>query len=340
MLNLPSSAINIGNPVNTSHPLNFERVAWWKVLRPWTGGDVFYDIVQGPSGFSNGVMSGTNTPPPAWSANSHAGGDGSILFPAQSGTVGAIQSISVNQIANAPTTNTATFSAWVNPIGFTEFGAVLATHNEMGIIMSGGTSNSQGNPPFTVCWNDTSAEFRANTGLFPTLNAWQFVVGVINGSSETTYLINPQGSLSSFNQTITSTARSLNVVWGLGSTAADAGRPWVGNLDDISIWSRALSLTEILQLYDLSQRGYPGVLNRNKPFLFVPSSVVIVPGSANLTSSSTLTCQGSLIKNGSASCICESTFMASAGLPNVNTDVHGIATSITPDFRYATVTDN
>ena len=36
----------------------------------------------------------------------------------------------------------------------------------------------------------------------------------------------------------------------------------VGSVDDVQFYSRGCSAVEILQIYNLSQRGYPGVLNR------------------------------------------------------------------------------
>lgn len=39
-------------------------------------------------------------------------------------------------------------------------------------------------------------------------------------------------------------------------------QPFSGKMDNISIWSRTLSASEVLADYNLSRQGYPGVLQR------------------------------------------------------------------------------
>jgi Concanavalin A-like lectin/glucanases superfamily/Bacterial Ig-like domain (group 3) len=338
MLNLPSSAINIGSPVNQNHPLNFERIAWWKVLKPWTGGNTFYDLVSNTSSIANGTLSGgSGDGLPVFSSNSHVGGEGSIQF-TKAGQLVSVPGIPIfNRFVGSNTTS-ATFAAWVNPTAFVGSGTILLTR-PAGIGLFASTNNDAF---VTTSWNNTSAEFGAATNLALTLNQWQFVAGVVNGTSETTYLINPQGSLSSFNQTITAASKSLNAAWTIGDDPQFLTRTSLGSLDDISIWGRALSENEILQLWELSQRGYPGVLNRNKPFLFVPGSVTIVSGSAalssqstlsstaicvinssaNLSDSSVLIADGSVLFSGKAPLVCNSSMLAA---PNL---IHGGSASL------------
>ncbi len=60
----------------------------------------------------------------------------------------------------------------------------------------------------------------------------------------------------------------------VGNDPGTAGRFLSGYVDDITIYNRALSLTELQADYELSLQGYPGTLNRMDPMLYGPSSVV------------------------------------------------------------------
>jgi len=49
---------------------------------------------------------------------------------------------------------------------------------------------------------------------------------------------------------------------------------FTGSLDDVAVWNRGLTDAEAARDYDLSRRGYPGVLNRIDAALWaVPAAV-------------------------------------------------------------------
>jgi hypothetical protein len=78
--------------------------------------------------------------------------------------------------------------------------------------------------------------------------------------------------------TTTGVVAANSVAVGIGNRVAvnTGGRGWDGYIADVSIWKRALSPAEVLADYDLSQRGYPGVLRRNRP-LSVCAGAALVP---------------------------------------------------------------
>ena len=146
---------------------------------------------------------------------------------------------------NAPNINvTSTFSlsAWIKPT------SVASTYAIMG--ERSGTSRTwafyvrpTGQLGFTLSaindYNSSSAGLLAGV--------WQHVIAVINGTSLTIY----KDGVSVYSTTMANTVVNDSTALGIGDQNGDsASSPFLGSLDDVRIYNRALSQAEITALYN------------------------------------------------------------------------------------------
>ena len=99
-----------------------------------------------------------------------------------------------------------------------------------------------------------NAATTSNNGL------WHHGAGTWDGTNMTVYVDGVKSNSIAF-----SVAPAYNVsnAVSIGSILQPGrGAYYNGSCDEVSIYSRALSASEILQKYNLSRQGYPGLLNR------------------------------------------------------------------------------
>ncbi len=104
-----------------------------------------------------------------------------------------------------------------------------------------------------------------SSGTVWSSNTWYRVLVSVTGTTATFYLNGVQDGG-------TATISALSSYTGLryvGSGTIGASPLWTGNIDDVTIWSRALSAAEARADHDLSLAGYPRVLIG--PQLYVPA---------------------------------------------------------------------
>ncbi len=234
--------VDVLNPVNPHHPLNQGRVGWWVVLPQTDGGRQWFDLIAGRH-FA--LTSGSS-----WVSAARPGGLAraiSATDPSLSITWGLVGSNLSRTIA-----------FWVRPTS--------ATANR-GFASVGATAAS-GNPHWLMLTKNTGlfevyhgGNYREGLSLF-TQNVWARMVYTYNAADNDTGLyIN---GVREYTGTVadSTTAENTNLYAGSGFPSAFGG--W---LDDFAVWNRALSPAQVRADYDLSQQGYPGVLNR-QPFFF------------------------------------------------------------------------
>lgn len=232
------------SPVNRAHPLNRGRVAWWLSIPGMIGGRQFFDLM----GLSHGTL--TNfTSTSGWRGTTRVGGWGNLLF---DGTDDYIETGKIVQLSGD-------YSLAVSFLTYST--AIQRIFNTRGVA-SGATPASEGGIAYGL---NSGAFFGGNIGgsavsssAVSTNVAYRAVVRVSGGIC-TIYLNGSPASSPTSLGTYTPATQTLTI----GNT--DGGSParwWSGLLDDITIYSRALSPAEAQQDYILSQQGYPDVLNR------------------------------------------------------------------------------
>ncbi len=147
--------------------------------------------------------------------------------------------------------NTVTITAWVkrngDQIGWAGI-AFCRTGAASGLGFSGNAVNQ-----LQYHWNDAAATYSFVSGLTVPDNVWAFVALVIEPSKGTLYL---NGSANSAINAVANTAGTLGVI-NIGQDTADATRRVKGLIDDVRIYSRALTPAQIQDLFNGIAPSWP-----------------------------------------------------------------------------------
>lgn len=231
---IPEGPVYYGQPVNWSHPLNRGRLAWWLPLPWWSGGIRLQDLC--------GKAHGTLTDGPTWSGR--RGRPGALAPELQfDGTNDYVLT------SNLDTGSVFTLAFWARN---------EATSSTIRAVCRSSAANAAS----LYRWSDGTWAFytegstnNALTSTGATGTAWTHVVGVYDGTTKYLYI---NGVL--HNSFVVTTGASGSAAFRIGGDAFS--QMWQGGIGDGRVYNRALSASEVQQLYQLSRRGYPGVLNR------------------------------------------------------------------------------
>ena len=239
-----SGAINLGNPVSSS-PLNRGLVGWWLALPQRMGGGQLLDLCQ-PGKHS--VL--TNTP--TWqSAAGRPGGYGAIKM------AGSTQQLVVtgNPLAGFSECTVAcwflaasNFFAVNAPVRCLDFGS---TGDGYRLLLDSANPSKMN---FII-----SEAFSSGTAIsdaaFPT-NTWTHCAGTLSTGGTVTLYINGIAQATTATKAATF-SHTVNLTLGQDSDASKTG-----NQDDMRLWSRCLSASEMMSIYNDSRTGYGLTLNR------------------------------------------------------------------------------
>lgn len=245
----PTSAgqgVTLGGTLNRSHPLNFGLVARWLALPGRTSGPRAYDL----AGSNHGTLAGGA----AWVTTTRAGASGAIACTATTDEV----DLGPNSTL-FPSPTDASVLLWHR-----KRDATLRPSAAFGLA---GTADGPHRVGCHLPYSDGTAYF--DWGGFAAGNRvsvaglawdtgwhrWAFTVG--GGLGQRIYR---DGVLVASNantptRTLTTDGFALN--------HGNGGDGDLADFDDVTLYLRAVSPAEVAADYDLSRRGYPGVLNRS-----------------------------------------------------------------------------
>ena len=223
---------------NRRHPLNRGRVSWWLTLPHLSGTGRWFDIVGNNHGTLTSMANANN----GWRPTYRPGGWGAVQFDGSAAYVASSTTYAGNF----------TLAAW--------FRASVVNGSYQCLMGKGGPSGLMEGKLYlwsnnALCvYTGSASALVGNTVI--TAGVWHRVYAVVSGGSSCfMYLdgrLDVAGSVSS---------GSSPYSFQIGKDPAGADQYFGGQVDDVSIWSRALSAAEVKADYDLSRRGYPGVLN-------------------------------------------------------------------------------
>jgi hypothetical protein len=256
----PASAgfVHLQAPVRRQHPVVRSLEAWWRVLPGRAGGPTWYDLMgEHPGTLANMTTAVTS----GWSATSRPGGDGDLRFD------GVNDAIQVTGLLGSPAA--ITVSAWVYLQTAGTNGSEVISLGDVVSVRLDQTSTGLACAYYIggSVWNQTIfAAFYAGTG-------WHHVAYVVNpaGSSQVVYVDGLPVASTTFSNAIVYTGLGANTFLGQHGNA-EAGFVWVGHLDDARVWQRALSASEVAQVYRESQAEDPALLVRLFPVAIPPPS--------------------------------------------------------------------
>ena len=237
--------INPWQPINLSHPLNRGLVACWQSIPGYQRSSVIRDLCRHNDPHDLDLNIGSDSVAGKWSGASRHGGLGEWSF---DGTSDFFEAVTVpKQIQNL---SKLTVSAWIKT---TASGQYLVEQ------WRGGSGQH-----FTLVWGFTAgkAQFYVANGGIPSSGAssqsiddgvWHMITGVYDEIKVYIYVDGVEGN-SSANTTplITTTTAPLRI--------GNVDGPL--HFDDVRIYDRGLSASEVRQLYYASQERLSPLLNR------------------------------------------------------------------------------
>lgn len=235
----PARPVYLPRPVNWSHPLNRGRVVWFLALPGRVGGSTWYNLAAS----AHGAIGNATTSSSGWRPTTRPGGFGHFAFDSSD------DQVDVPAFAIPQGTAPRSWAAW-----FRTSATGLKVLFDQGDTTANGTR-------FLLYDSGTGKMRLEMTGdtVFGTTTvtdgAWHRVVGTHDGSNASLYI---DGLLEGSKFWLMNTPTTV----GRFGRSVDNSVSWPGEIDDVTSWARVLTAAEVRADYDLSRRGYPGVLNR------------------------------------------------------------------------------
>lgn len=249
--------LNASDPVNAMHPQARGLQNWWRVIRPRAGGDTWYDLMGKQHGTLTNMASGSG-----WSGSVRPGGEGELRF---DGSDDRIVLPSTGFVANLTAW---TVLAWFKS-GTTAKAYIYQEHDSAtnAQLVIGLNENTAGD--LTVFnYDGVSTALGINaTSPVPNDDRWHHVAAVQRSKSALDLYMDGvllASDTASTLPTIPIDARTIGA-------RDDGTAPWVGPLDDLQVYTRALTAGEIQARYRESARGEPTLLTRLFP-VSIPST--------------------------------------------------------------------
>lgn len=218
---------------------------------------VSYYKLDGNANDEKGTNNGTGTDM-TYSAANGKFGQGGIFN-------GSTSRIQANDSASLSITGNYTFNLWINPDTLPTSGnfmSFLCKYDVVAAVNSGWDfrlyNNSGTQEIDLIHGNNTDNPTATYITTLPT-GVWTMLTGVYNGSTLKIYVNAVERASTNTAINPADNAKKLNIGnFGLytPSGPAELGRYFDGNLDDISIFNRALTVGEILTLYKDTLQGY------------------------------------------------------------------------------------
>ena len=213
---------------------------------PSTNNSPAYDYVGGYFGFYGaGVQNGFNN-----TVAGPAAGDSFPGFNAANAAVQTTLNAANSRVSVLPwnlKTNTVTLTAWINPNG--------GQNPNEGLVFCRGGATVAGlcyaaTGTLGYNWNNESDTFNWNSGLTPPPGQWSLVALVVTPTSATIYVLNTSG-LAASQHVYNHLSMPFEGTTVIGDDPAGTGgnRSFSGRIDDVAVFNRALSPSDILALY-------------------------------------------------------------------------------------------
>jgi hypothetical protein len=260
MFGAATSAVDVVTVMLPSTPYE-QQLVWTQPLcyyaldetsDPASGHASALDFIAGANGFYGSQTENGNT-------NYNIAGpdpdEGFLGFSTTNSAVAIINSLeqSSSFVTVPPlniTTNTVTFTLWINPAQTQSGWAVLDTY----LAPSGGPVNgvnyTGGGGTLGYHWNND--QYNWDSGLTPPIGQWSFIALVIMPTGAIEYMFNANGMAAATN-IYTSKVQSINVSGGIGGDLYDAN--FNGDIGQVATFNQSLTQTQLTNLWIAATTG-------------------------------------------------------------------------------------
>lgn len=240
--------IDPSSPINWDDELNRGLISRWLALPDQQRGVFWRDLCKR----NHGTL--TSMTPAAWGgARGRPGGWGSLSFDGTDDYVDAGSPSSLN-LSSSPVT----YSAWVKTNAVNSVHHYIAGDYNSNGVMNSGAILLRSTNVFNLVWGDVSIVSGTTT---PNTGQWYHVVGVREGSSGNwtgrIYVNGVQEASAS-----TATNPHAQQSFSIGRPGAYNGFYWNGLIDDACIYNRALSASDVRELYEDQMQFSPRTIRR------------------------------------------------------------------------------
>lgn len=254
------SSIGYGSPCNKLAPLNRELVGWWLVLPKRYGGLLLIDL----AGVRHGVLTNmdTSSATSGWGATTRQGGYGEVRYDGSNDYV-LVSSAKILSGLTDWSMCVCEKTTSSNVVGGKAMYCERASGGLDILKLDSVDTTSQNSAIITM--RDDSATLLQVRGT-ATINdgAWHQIVGVKAGTAVTLYVDGKQDASGTWSGTNTFTNASDSRI---GTDQLSALSAWNGSIDDVRLYTRALSASEVSGLFQASRQGYRREINRQTFFM-------------------------------------------------------------------------
>jgi len=193
-------------------------------------------------------------------------------FPANNTTLGSLNG-SLNSFATLPAnnalrlnTNAVTIAAWVNPTTLNPKAGIVFERNQTNGSTDVNGLNLTTNNTLGYAWNNSAASLGWDSGLTLPTSAWSFVVLVVTPTNTTIYMYNTNQQASASFVTANAIA-SFNGLIEINNDPQDVNGARIFGADtaEVSVFRRALSAAEVVQLYTTGSGEPVGPIISSQP---------------------------------------------------------------------------
>jgi hypothetical protein len=251
----PGLLVDMVQPVNLLHPQNRGLVAWYLALPGITGGSRFVNICR--AGDKDGNH-GTLTNGPTWGGALDSGGSGSIGLDSTDDT------ITMDYAALRPSAVTLAMTYNATSVGAV-FRSVAGIHWQAGygFVIAGSANTLRF---FINGWDPFYSGGDSQVDAAFTAGVTRRVVGTYDGANVKIYvegaLIDTSGSYTTAINYAPAAEGGVTQPFRIGALLPAGNVPNAGSIDDVRVYNRALSASEVASLYIQSRLGHPDTLNR------------------------------------------------------------------------------
>jgi Concanavalin A-like lectin/glucanases superfamily len=276
-------SLNVGAPVNPLAPLNRGLQGWWQVLPQRPGGVTWHTLAPGVG--ADATLIGLSPPSATggWNATRRVGGWGEVRT--TTGGYGRVpQCVWLDAIPAF------TFSVWARQTTLDVIGGLFHKY-VTGATQTGLYTYNDGFLYFEIS-NATIGYVFVDYSTVISAGAWFHLAAVFNGAltgntnraklylNGTLLSVSNGGTVPALTSNHDAVAGSV-VPLTLGRYMAGTPTSWVGALDDLRVWNRALEADEVRTLYLTSRQGSPQELTwQTWPPGWAGPAAAAVPGTA------------------------------------------------------------
>jgi len=237
--------------LNRGHWLAKGLVSWWLAVPGFIGSTTWRDLCERNNGtLTNMAVPSTSTS--GWNAVTRQGGIGALAFD------GTDDYVTMGSPTTLDNLSALSYCAWIYPRtqGESLSGMIVTKTTGFDAIKTLALADNVG-VNFRAKIECSSEDMSISTAVNTiTLNAWQHVVLTFDGTTGILY----KNAVNIGSDTAVGTPFSDASNDFIIGNIADGSRTFDGFIDDVRVYNRALSASEVLFLYHNSRIGYPGLL--------------------------------------------------------------------------------